>query len=414
MKRVSVLALILALAISVTGCFGGESKLYNAFNKMQDVTSLQSDMEMGFTFETEGFSEEEQLMVDQVAAMINGAKITIKQKANYNKEKTIAQAQADMNMNVGGMGMDMNVWVDMDLSKDEPKMKEIIKMPQLLMGSISQDPAKQYIVYDFEKMMNVENQEVNFEELMKFVKEFQPKFIEFMKEIQKDYKPGIEIVKQKDSKVIDKQKLDIYELKIDDAALKDLVKYSVNYSLDNEKVIEFIKEYMNAVMKVAQIPEEEKETAEAEIKQGLEDLEKQIPEFKVKFNEFMEKYKDVKILGDKGVVIEYGINKEGYIAYESGNIDLRIDLGQIAKLAQTAVAEGKAETVTPTVPEMKGIIKLGINFTSKNYNMNSKDIKIEMPPVDEKNSLDYMDMIKMQMEQMNQTQQLPVPAPALP
>ena len=26
---------------------------------MQDVTSIESEMEMGFTFETEGFSEEE-------------------------------------------------------------------------------------------------------------------------------------------------------------------------------------------------------------------------------------------------------------------------------------------------------------------------------------------------------------------
>ncbi|MCQ4923986.1 hypothetical protein NE686_12870 [Tissierella carlieri] len=396
MKKISVLALILALSISLTGCVGGELKLYNAFNKMQDVTSIESDMEMDFTFETEGFSEEEQLMLEQVSAMVNNSKITMNQKAQYNKEKTVGQAQVDMNMDFGGMVMPMNVWVDMDMSTDELKMKEIIKMPQMLMNSmVPNDPEKQYLVLDMGQMMKEENEELNFNELMKFSKEFQPKLAEFMKEIQKDFKPDLKIVEEKGSKVVNKEMLNIYELKLNDATLKELVKYAVNYSLDKKEVVEFIKEYMNAVMKVVTIPEAEKKAAEAEIKQGLEDLEKQLPEFKVKFNEFMDKYEDVKILGDKGIVIEFGINKDGYIVHEVGNIDLRIDLGQIA------------EVVGEKAPEMKGIIKLGISYTSKSYNINSKDVKVEMPKVDEKNSIDYMKMMEMQMKQIEQLQQAP-------
>lgn len=401
MKKISVLALILALSISLTGCVGGELKLYNAFNKMQDVTSIESNMEMNFTFETEGFSEEEQLMLEQVSAMVNNSKITMNQKAQYNKEKTVGQAQVDMNMDFGGMVMPMNVWVDMDMSTDELKMKEIIKMPQMLMNSmVPNDPEKQYLVLDMGQMMKEESKELNFNELMKFSKEFQPKLAEFMKEIQKDFKPDLKIVEEKGSKVVNKEVLNIYELTLNDATLKELVKYAVNYSLDKKEVVEFIKEYMNAVMKVVTIPEAEKKAAEAEIKQGLEDLEKQLPEFKVKFNEFMDKYEDVKILGDKGIVIEFGINKDGYIVHEVGNIDLRIDLGQIA------------EVVGEKAPEMKGIIRLGINYTSKSYNINSKDVKVEMPKVDEKNSIDYMEMMKMQMEQIEKMQNVPVPAPA--
>jgi hypothetical protein len=396
MKKISVLALILALSISLTGCVGGELKLYNAFNKMQDITSIESKMEMGFTFEAEGFSEEEQLMLEQVKAMVNNSKIAMNQKAKYNKEKTVGQAQVDMNMNFGGMGMDMNVWVDMDMSTDELKMKEIIKMPQMLMNSmVPNDPEKQYLVLDMGQMMKEESKELNFNELMKFSKEFQPKLAEFMKEIQKDFKPDIKMVEEKGSKVVNKEVLNIYELTLNDATLKELVKYAVNYSLDKKEVVEFIKEYMNAVMKVVTIPEAEKKAAEAEIKQGLEDLEKQLPEFKVKFNEFMDKYEDVKILGDKGIVIEFGINKDGYIVHEVGNIDLRIDLGQIA------------EVVGEKAPEMKGIIKLGINYTSKSYNINSKDVKVEMPKVDENNSIDYMKMMEMQMKQIEQLQQAP-------
>lgn len=400
MRKISVLALILALAISVTGCFGGETKLYDAFNKMQDVTSAESDMEIGFTFATEGFSEEEQLMLQQVSAMVNSTKLKMHVKQTQNKEKTVAQAQVDMSMDLGGMIMPMNVWVDMDMSTDKPKMVEIIKMPQMLMASMfPNEPAKQYIVYDIGEMMNMENEEVNFSELVKFSKDLQPKMTEFIKEIQKDFKPDFKIIKEKEKREVDGKKLEIYELKLDDATLKELIKYSVNYSLDNETIIEFIKEYMNTVMNIAITSETDKQAAEAEIKKELEELEKQIPEFKVKFNEFMEKYKDVKILGEKGILIEYGIDKDGYIVHEVGTIDLRIDLAQIAKVAGE---ENQG---------VKGIINLGINYNSKVYNINNKDIKVEMPTITKENSVDFMEMMEVQMQQMPVPVAKPEPEP---
>ena len=397
MKKFTVLALILALAISVTGCFGGESKLYNAFNKMQDVTSLESDIELGFTLKGEGLLEEQQLILDQVAAMVNTTKLTMHQRSEQNKDKSVVKAEVDTNMNLAGMGMDIKTWVDMDMSTDEFKMVEIIKMPQMLMGTMfPDDPAKEYIVYDIGEMIGAENEEMNFNELMKFTKEFQPKLMEFIKEIQKDFKPEFDMVNQKDDKVINKERIKVYELKLDDATLKELVTYAVDYSLDNETIIEFIKEYMNAIMNTGLVPEAEKETAQIEIKDGIEELEKQLPELKVKFHEFMEKYKDVKILGDKGITIEFGINKEGYIVREIGNIDLRVDLEQIAKFAKQEA------------PQVKGIINLGINYTANNYNINSKDVKVEMPPVDENNSITFMEMMEMQ---MNQMEQISAPSP---
>ena len=60
-------------------------------------------------------------MLEQVSAMVNNSKITMNQKAQYNKGQTVGQAQVDMNMNFGGMVMPMNVWVDMDMSTDELK-----------------------------------------------------------------------------------------------------------------------------------------------------------------------------------------------------------------------------------------------------------------------------------------------------
>lgn len=386
MKKISVLSLILALAIGLTGCFGGESKLYNAFNKMQDITSLESDMEIQFTFNTEGFKEEEQLMLQQVAAMVNTSKLKMHTKQIQNKDKTVAKSEINTNINLAGMGMDMGVWVDVDMSTDKMQMIEIIKMPPMMMSAIFPgDPAKEYIVYNIGEMINTE-ENIDYTELMKFSKEWQPKLTEFIKQVQKDFKPEFDIVKEKSDRVIDGKKLNIYELQLNDATLKELVKYSVNYSLDEKVVIDFIKEYMNEVMKMVNDPEEK------EIKEELANLEDQIPEFKSKFNEFMEEYKDIKILGEKGILIEYGINKEGYIVHEVGTIDLSLNLEEITK------------KIDENMPVQKGKINLTINYNSKNYNINSKDIKVEMPVVNENNSIDLMKMMEEQMKNIQQVQ----------
>lgn len=99
----------------------------------------------------------------------------------------------------------------------------------------------------------------------------------------------------------------------------------------------------------------------------------------------MEDYKDIKILGQNGIKIEYGIDNKGYIVHEKGNMDLRLDLGNISK----AIGE----------EEVKGIINLGINYNSKSYNIN-EDIKIEMPSTNKDNSINFVELMGNQMNSL--------------
>lgn len=397
MKRLSLLALVLVLAISLTGCFNQEVKLYNAFNKMQDVNAIQTETTLEFNFQAEGFPEEAKATLEQVAAAVNNTKIQVNQKTVQNQAKTSAKSEMETKLNIAGMPMDMKIWVDLNMD-EQPKLVEIIRMPEILRGFIFQgEPGKEYLVYDMKEIMDLSGEEINFGKMMEFSKSFQPKLTEFMKEMQKDFKPGFDIVKSKGNKTIGNQKLDIYELRLDDATLKELVRYSVNYSLENEVVIEFIKEYMEAVMNIVVIENENQEEAKEEVKKELEELEAKLPEFKETFNEFMDKYKDIEILGEKGIVIEYGINDKGYIAHEKGDIDLAIDLEKIAK------------TMEDQVPEMKGVINLGISYISRNYNINSKVLGVMIPKVNEKNSISIMKLMEKQMEQMQQVPSKPAP-----
>ena len=56
-----------------------------------------------------------------------------------------------------------------------------------------------------------------------------------------------------------------------------------------------------------------------------------MPEVKREFHKFMEKYKDVQILGENGLSIGVGINKDGYLVHEKGKIDLKLDLYKYSK-----------------------------------------------------------------------------------
>jgi hypothetical protein len=201
MKKFSIVAIVLVLSIVFTGCTNNELDLYKAFNKSQDINSMESDTVLNFTLKGEGFSAEDEQIVQQLVNTLNNSEISIKQKMKQNEEKTAAKAFADMNLNFGGMKMPMSVWVDTDMSGETPKLVEIIEMPQMLMSGMSPEAAdKKYLVYDFEKITDTSGTGIDYDELMKFSKDFQPKITNFFKDYQEDFKPEVEVVKYRGQK----------------------------------------------------------------------------------------------------------------------------------------------------------------------------------------------------------------------
>ena len=388
MKKVSIVALILVLALTFTGCTSIEQKLYNGFVKNQEIASMESDTDITFTLEGSDFPDEQQVILQEAINTLNNSKITMHQKAISNEDKTIAKAYMDMNMTFGDMKMPMEAWVNVDASKDNYDMVEIIKMPSEIMAMISPEAVnKEYLVYDIGEMMGETSKEVDNSKLMEFSKNLQTKYADSFKDFVKDLDIGFKMAKYKGTRSVNGKSLYLYEVKLDDANFKKLIRNMVNSSLDDEDTIKFIEDYMNAVVDIMEIPEGEeisKDEMKAEMKEELGNLQKELPNMKKQFNEFMDKFEEVKIVGDKGIVIEYGINSDGYIVHEAGNIDLAIDIEAIVK------AFGGTEE---TAVQQTGKLKLGINFNSKIYNIN-KDIKINMPKTTEENSLRFNDLMK--------------------
>ena len=142
-----------------------------------------------------------------------------------------------------------------------------------------------------------------------------------------------------------------------------------------------------------------------EIEEGTEDLDKDVKIIKERFNKFIDKYKDIKILGEDGINIIYSVDKDGYVVEKDGLIDLSINLGLISEfkdeeqIEEIIVKNEEFEKLFPS-KEMKGRVNLKINFKSTNSNINSEDLVITFPELTPRNSLTAEEMLKIQMQQI--------------
>ncbi len=389
MKKISFITIVLALSLVFTACSTtNETKLYNAFLKTQDITSMESEGTINLSLELKDFPEETQEQLEEINNLLKNLKFNINTKQNINKDKTKSMVEMTTAMDFNGMKMDMNTWVDTDFSTDTPKMIAVLKMPQILMNELpSEDGSnKEYILYDYIKMLNLSQEEINMEELIKSSKDINEKAIEFMKNYHKDFDPGFQIATYKGQKTQDKDVLSIYEVKLDDKNFKSLIKYMGNDSIENENNIKFFEEYMKLVLNIAEISETEKVEALAE----LNNLKKNLPEFKNKFNEFMDTLEDVKILGDEGIVIEYAVNKDGYIVGEKGKIAIELDLKALGKVFEEEL-----------LVEDTGKLKLNIDFNTKISKINEK-VEINMPKTNKENTIDFNELLETNVEQIEE------------
>lgn len=430
MKKAISLIIVLALSISMVACTGGDVSLHDAFIKMQDVTAIESRTDIGFELSGEGLGEMETMELNQIASLINGVRFGLNTISTGNKEATSAKSEMEVSLEMMGMIIPVKMWGDIDL--DNSQMKMIYEIPEILMGMMGTDPMsadlneplmnKKYILYDMGKVMEVDGQEIDYGAMMDFQKEFQPKTIEFMENIQKDLKLDEDIIELKEEKEVDGEKIKVYRVHLNDESLREVIKDVANYMLENEATREFMIDYMDGYIETMEsmglndeLSEEEMKEFKEEMEDFEDNLEENLADFKVEFEEFMEEYKDIKILGQEGINILYSVNEEGYIVEQDGIMDFSIDLAQIASLEE---AESQSSDDLDTSdeddtfgmiygePEMKGRINFKINYNTKNTNINNEDLKVTMPELTEENSIDMEELMEAQMQQLERQMEM--------
>lgn len=388
LKKLMLVGISAVMTASLfTGCSYEGKALSDAFTKNQKATSLESKTEIGLRFSAENLSAEEQKQMAETIPMINSMKMTMNSKLNQSGDGKTAKMQADLAIKAGDMPLSMGIWID---ANDKGQFKEIIKMPDVAKEQMN---GKEYLVFDSSKMGDPS---ANNADLTKITEDMQKKFSELMIKNMATFDPGFKLVTDKGVGYVTLPEggkyVQVYEVKLNDKNFKDLIKYSSNNLLDNKDARMLIKDYLMAVTKISAPNADESKTAQAEIDKAFSDFEKGLPQFKDSMNKVLNSFDKVALVGEKGIVIDYSVDNEGYVVNEKGNIDLVFDAPKFIE-----VVDGLNGTTTQNKPT--GIYKLGIDFNTTNFNIN-KGVEVKFPELNSKNSVQFEDLTKQTKENL--------------
>jgi len=393
-KKLTILILAICMVMSLfSGCTSvAEGKaLYDAMVKSQSIKSCQNDIELVIRLDAEGLSGQDKAQFEQVKAMLNGAKLTMNMKQAENADNTVSKVQANTDIYMAGMSMNMGVWVDMDLNSSSPKFKEVIKLPEVLTESDPTMAGKEYMVMDIFDMMNANGDNdkltgMDYESTMKLTNELQEKTTVFITKYLLQYDPGFKLITDVGTKnIVTPERTvnaHVYQVKLDDKTAKKLIRYTVNNLADNKDAMDFVTEYMTLIQKFS-APTQGVANPTVELDKIMSDFENQKPELLAEFNKAMDQIENIKLIGEKGITLEYAIDENGYIVSQSGSMDFIIDVAQLNNI------EGLSDNDTDST----GVYSFGFDYSMLTYDVN-KAFNIEMPALTSANSINYADIMK--------------------
>jgi hypothetical protein len=389
LKKLTAIGMAMAMTISIfTGCSTEGKTLSDAFSKK--ATSAEFKTEIGLRFTAENLSSEEKEGAAKIIPMVNNSKLTMSGKVNESSDGKTGKLQTDVAVQSGSVPINMSIWADTNLENDKPVVKEIIKVPSVMEPQMN---GKQYLVLDTSTMDKDSSTSLNFNKLSSVSEDMQKKLSALVDKSIMNLNPGFQIVTDKGHNIMTlpdgTKDVDVFEVKLDDKSFKNLVKYTSNNLVNNKDARDFLKDYIITVMQASNLKPEELKTSQAEIEKSFSDFEKGLPQFNTEMNNILNAFNGVTLVGDKGIVIDYAIDSDGYIVNEQGNIDLVFDAAKFIPVVQKL--SGISTTAAPN--KLTGIYNLGIDFNTNTFNIN-KDVEIKLPEINEQNSIKFENLMK--------------------
>lgn len=385
-KPYKILALLLITSILSTflvGCSSDERTLYNAFIKTQSITSYENKLDLSFRIECDGLFGEDEAPIQSAIILLNNLKLNFNQKTMQDKSKGILKSKINTNIDTGGLSINTDLWVNIDPTLKDPVMKEIIKIPVLAQLALPfEHRNKQYLVIDLNESQEAEKPD------QEQLKALTNKFTDFFNEYISKLNVGVTIASLSEKALYNNIPCETYEVKIDDAALKKIIRYMGEDILKNKDALNIFKEFLEYSINNAIISDKEKEEAKKEIETVLKAFEDSIPDSLKQFNYFMDTFNNVKLLGENGIKIKYVVNDKGYIVKSSGSMDFNINIQEIqnAVIKYSGIeSSSKDKLISPL-----NFISFGIDFNSETTNING-NFNIDLPTLTETNSFNIND-----------------------
>ncbi|MFD3156049.1 hypothetical protein ACFIJ5_04190 [Haloimpatiens sp. FM7330] len=347
-KKIICFAVAAMMILPMAGC-GSSNKLLDAIQKTSKVNSYAFNAKVKLS--QKGGNQKE------LANLLSNMNFTLDGKVQQNKDKYV---KTDMNikLNMMGIAVDYGVLSEVNLDKNNEDYKVFMKLPEFLKSQMpagSKDFDYLYLGKDsmdkIQKELKIKEEqipEMQTKDMVQKSTKFQQGFYEFVKTYTDENGKKIVVDNgNKDMKVNGKEeKLHMYQIKIDNEGLKKFLKAY----LKDEKRQKELTSFLETV-------DQKTSSKKFDVKKALSDIDK-MP----------------KIIGDKGIVLEFGI-KNGYVAKEILDINL--------------VSE-KSESFS-------------CNVDIDIFDIN-KDMKIQLPSKKDSKVVDYYDFMKQQMNAQEKLQ----------
>lgn len=343
-------------------------ELVMAFDKTNKVTSCESNIKVDLNMDGKNLTQEEMQSFAPIMQIVNGIKIDGTSKFVGNGKNTEISAKSDLNLSFMNQIYKMSTWVDMNMEGKEPKTKYVITIPEALKATSPELKGKDYLVYDSEKIAKELGENVDYGKMMqssvKLGNKMQLVLVDFLRAADAKFN----LVTRKDKQTVTignaTENVDLYEIKLDNEKLTNLIKFA----LQDKEMNKLIKDYVKFSINLGAEMENEKVSPEE-----LKEMEKQIDEG---LNQLVIMLEELNKSVEYELVFDFGVNKDGYITYQTAGIKATVDAGKI---------QGS---------DSKSQYTFVVNFSSDAYNINGK-VNIEaMPEVNEKNSIDYVELLK--------------------
>ena len=379
---VIIAMLVFVLPASVVIAQTAKAKaLSDAIFKTNMVTSGESNGKLNLTVKAEGLSKQDLEDFAGVSDFINDFQVSYNTKTSGNSEGTILKQYVNMSANVGGSPYSGELWSDINLTGTIPVVKGIVKSPQIFEMMLDPQYMDKYMLVDFQQIkempeMQAELGSMDFGKMITENKELQQLLLNLTEKYSSQLHLDYRLVSNDGN---------VYKVKIDDSKFKDIISKVVNLTAKNKDVQNSIKDLITIEMKNSGASTGEINSTKDEMQQMFTSLESQ--EFLDEFNQTMDKLKEVKILGDKGIEITYTIDENGYVKSTKGDIELVADMEKLDKV----FSESSTSTITESVPS--GSYTAGIHFEVNNSNINGQ-VNVELPILTSSNSFNMMEILE--------------------
>lgn len=388
MKRYKFIAAVLSLLIiatsSLTGCNAKDKlELLNALEKSSKLNSWESNSKIHFTNVSFDTNIEDLILMQDFIPLLDNLSFEVRQKVNQNSQGTKAVMQTDTKVNSNDISEQTTLWASYDFEQQPPAARQVMKLPDTVTASLPEDLAgKEYFVMD-QKDIPADEQlnPQQFTEIVESINDFQSNLVDLLKEHALYKDPDFVVINQLEDKVVNGEKLSVYQLKLDNKSLKTILKYVLSELSEDEQAKDIIKEFIVAASSISEGTE-----ASQDMDMALDTLTNGDDNLKEELNRIMGALEGVTMLGSRGIEINFLINKDGYIVNQNGVFDFYMDSQQVEdafeKLADETEYDG-AEIYKFTF----GIaMEFNIDISSIN-----QEVKIDFPVITEENSFDFND-----------------------